>query len=86
MDGETGCGGGADEFVAVGGHLLRAPAGDGILIDGEAFVRNHQVGVDADGVSESSAMGTCPVWCVEGKHVGAGFLEKNPVLFEKVGK
>ena len=81
-DGDAHLVGHADEGVFPLAHLLAAPAGDGVLVDRQALVGHHQVGVDADDAAEALTGRAGAVRVVESEHIGRRRLEGDAVGLE----
>ena len=67
-------------------HRLAAPAGHGVLVDGLALVRDHEVLVDADHLAVPLAPGAGPQRIVEAEQVFRGVFELDAVGLEARGE
>ncbi|OQB68395.1 MAG: hypothetical protein BWX93_01557 [Bacteroidetes bacterium ADurb.Bin139] len=86
VHGKTRSGCIADHFVLVGAHDLTFPAGNGILINRKALVRNNERFIYAGHLPVTTAFGTSPQGTVKAEQVFGRFHERNPVGFKTFGK
>ncbi len=86
VDGKVVTGAVADEVLLPLAQLLPAPRRHAVIIDAQALVRDHQVGIDADYAAVPFALRTGAHRVVEAEEVGAGLLEGNAIGFETVAE
>ena len=70
------------KFIQPFAHLLATPTNHGPVVNGQGTVRNHQMLVYADNLSESFASRASSDGGVERKHLVGRFFESDAVCFE----
>ena len=67
-------------------HRFAFPASNGIFVNRKGFVGNDQIGVDADNIAESFALGTRAERAVETECVLGWLFKRDAVCLEAFGE